>query len=633
MQPSTQTRLVRPIPWLHTLALLAVILQPSQPATFLGRYSTNALVVLVGLAVTLPVVIRGVNWLSRRTLPSLPTPFLSAGLFLCVVGAAVAGWLTALPTPSYVVLFLYVLYIVVVVALAIIRLMDGASGRGMLRSYVIHAGVLLLLGAVVVAQVFMAARFPGQLWTDEGYNTALSLSIARSGEIAVPFFRLVPELYGPNYSLTYFLTGAALNTFGVELAVARWVIYGIGLAAVALTGYVAARLYSIVVGACVVLIAAVLLLSNNFFRADVEVAFWLAVALWVLWREAQTGHVLWALLAGWAVGFSLDGHPTAYRFIIVLLAYEAISWLILCVRAHRLVLKHRVFAMGIGALLGACSYVLLYSALAPDAFGRRIGEASIGMGLDNLLTLLQAQVISALGNWTLLLGMVGLGVVVALRGGGHWEQRLVFVALGSMFVFGLTYDYYRDYYAVHLLPVYMLLAAVALNALRVVDLREAKRALRETLVLAAVTLLLGIAVLSWQARRVIADAGQDYSVVRAVADQMRPLVPQDAVFLGVDPLYLRMSDYPNFVEFNTGLALALYRGMSETEAWESIAPEVVAIFQDYPIPPPQSLLDYVRDEGFARVACWEGANIGRVDLYLRVMPEGQIAATVCTTVP
>jgi hypothetical protein len=617
-------RAITLIPWLHALTLAAVILQPSQPATILGRYSTTAASALLALLITLPLAVWGSRWLERRlAVPfTIPSGIALVGLLGCALGMAAAGRISALTTTSYIVLALYGIAMISVAALLIVERTNGRLVQGL--RWLDARLLIALLAVLLIFQIELATRYPGQLWTDEGYNTALSLSIARTGEIAVPFFRLTPELFGPNYSLTYRLAGIVLNTFGVELAYARLAIYAIGLLAIGIAAYVATRRSSWRVGLALALLATIILLPNNLFRADIEVAFWLALALWAYWRAEKSGRRAWVLLAGLAVGLSLDGHPNAYRFPVVFVAFEGIDWLISSLRSRRFVLQHNLFPLAFGAALGVGAYVLLYSALVPDAFGRRLGEASLGISLENVWAQLQAQVISGLHQGALFFGVAAAGLVAALYG-GRWELRLVFVALGSMVVFALTYRYYRDYYFVHLLPVYLLLAAAALGAVE-------QQTARGRVAIVLLALLLGIAAFTWQEQKVSTNSAQDYGAARTVADAMRPLIPREATFLAADPLYLRMSDYPNFIEFNSGLSMALRQGISEREAWARIDPDAIAIFQNYPIPPPDSLLAYVRDEGYELGSCWQGSVIGRVDLYLRALPDGITTPTDCVNI-
>src|SRR5260221_272873 len=81
------------------------------------------------------------------------------------------------------------------------------------------------------------------------------------------------------------------------------------------------------------------------------------------------------------------------------------------------------------------------------------------------------------------------------------------------------------------------------------------------------------------------------SNARVVARQIRQIVPMQDKFVGVDPFYLEMADYPGFVEMNAGAMLAKLEKIDEAAAWEKIAPSAVAIVGSYPIPAPAALLD------------------------------------------
>jgi hypothetical protein len=619
-------QMLRFVPFLLAVGGVAVILQPTQPAILLERYSRTSLVVFAALLVGLVVMrlaLPRIERLLTERVSKASLLFHAVALLACAIVLVSAGSVMAGTTTSYLIISMVIIYTVITLALPSLGRFTAAAHGGtatLLSAKASRIAVLILTTGLIA----LSLRFPGQLWTDEGYNTGLALSIARTGEIAVPYFSLTPELYGPNYALTYIAAAGVFNLFGVQLVYARLLIYAVGLLGLGIISWVCARRYSAAIARIVFAIGAVVLLAGNYFRADIEVALWLSIAFWAIWRAELTGRKGWYCLAGLAIGFSVDGHPNAYRFAVVFVLLAGVDWLVSCIRQRKIQFNHAVFYVFFGAVLGVAAYIALYSALAPTAFGARAGSAQIGLYFAAFPVRLQEQFLSLLHNGGLLMGLALLAMTLTWKANGNHSRLPVWVWLGSSVVLALTYGYYRDYYFVHLFPVYALLAGAALDAFE----KKLPERPRQRLMNALFVLLMCVS-LGWLWAVVRADAGQDYGQARVVADEVRAYIAQDDIFIAPDPLYVRMYDYPNFVEFNVGLYMALRDQITEAEAWERIAPDAVVIIRNYPIPPPQSLLDYVTEHGFTMLRCWEGSQIGRVELYMKQPPTGMEAAVDC----
>ena len=170
----------------------------------------------------------------------------------------------------------------------------------------------------------------------------------------------------------------------------------------------------------------------------------------------------------------------------------------------------------------------------------------------------------------------------------------------------------------------LLLAAAAFNLLA--NYLTAERA---PLLVNAAFVLIVLALLGWLNGKVVSNGAQDYGQARTLADRIRPLVPIDSTLIVVDPLYLRLYDYPNVVEMNVGLFIAQRDHIDEQTAWARIGASAIVILRDYPIPPPESLLDYVQENGFVRVHCWDSQRIGHADLYVKTPTADITSVSAC----
>jgi hypothetical protein len=614
------SRLIRLLPILHIVSLIAVILQPSQPPIFLQRYSRISIVIFVGLLISLPLVVWLSRWLNRRLEknPFSPTTF-QRGFILVAIAVLLIGlgFLASLPTNSYGVLSFYGVYALCVLGLWLVG--SPVQAQDFKGRRWLWIGAVVVIGLVV-----LAAHFPGQYWTDEGYNTGLALSIARDGQFAIPMFKLTPELYGPNYSLIYVALAAVYRIFGVSLANGRVLFYLVGLLTLAVISRVVRYFYSETISWTVFIIGAIVVLASNYMRADIEVALWLGLGLWFFALAYTRNQPRWHILVGLAVGFSADGHPNAYRFIAAFAVAYVPDYLVQMRAARRWIWPTSLIYLTGGAFAGLLVYIGLYTILAPTSFGGRINTIQILFNGRALFTQAVAQFSSALQHGSLLVGLALFGAAVSLIQHNTFDRLLIVVPIVSGIVLAVLYGYYRDYYFVHLLPFYVLLAAAALGYLE-----RQLPPIRASLYMTALMLFLLCAAAGWLAGKMIANRSQDYGQAQDVAEKIRAFIPQDATFIGVDPLYLRMSDYPNFVEFNVGLFMALRDHIDERTAWERINPSSVIIIEDYPIKPPESLLAYVREQHFTLVHCWDANHIGRVDLYMQTVPKDANPSADC----
>ena len=98
-------------------------------------------------------------------------------------------------------------------------------------------------------------------------------------------------------------------------------------------------------------------------------------------------------------------------------------------------------------------------------------------------------------------------------------------------------------------------------------------------------------------------------------------MPQDQVFVGVDPFFFEMSDYSGFMDVTVAYMWAKKQPepITELEAWSELAPDAVAVVHDYPLPQHvETLVSYINTQtDMQRVQCWQVGRLGQIDLYLR----------------
>jgi hypothetical protein len=227
----------------------------------------------------------------------------------------------------------------------------------------------------------------------------------------------------------------------------------------------------------------------------------------------------------------------------------------------------------------------------------------------------------------LLFGAAVLGIIMAWKRRTPLDRVAVIVLLSSALIFAGSYPYYRDYYLVQSLIPVTLLAGGAFYELEKILPAKQRRA-----ILTGTMMFMSVACLGILVQRIDADDTQRYNEALEVARRIRDHVPLAEVFVGIDPFYFEMYDYPSFVEINAAGWVAKQEGIDEHEAWEQIRPTAVAIVHGYAIAPPGPLLDYIATHSLHPVRCWSTDKLGEVVLYMQTIPDGYAASDDCEAV-
>jgi hypothetical protein len=588
--------LVRAWFWLYLVCLGAVLLQPSTPATVLGRYSNTSALILGALIVLTPAAWWGTRWLSRRVEYFRPA---WAGAVAALVACAlmlVGLWLPNVGvTSSYIIIRLCLTVVVFTVALWALECLSLPRRAALLGA---ATGIISL-----VVLVLAVPRFPGLLWTDEGYMVTMAMGFARAGHLTTLFWQPAQL---ESFSLSYVALSGWFSLFGVSLETARLFVFIITLVGL-LFGFLAARVaYSPGAAWIVVILGGFAFLFLNYLRQDVEVALFLGIAFYCFALAERGGRNWPHLLVGLALGLSLDGHPNAYRFSLAFGAAYLLEYALLLREKRRFTLYWPLVYLVVGGVLGVGAYVLFYSKITANFGSVASSGARFALHLSDAPGVLLDQFNQALRTTPLLLGAALAGAWAALGRRTRFDRLLLMVISVSVLIIAGVYGYTRVYYLGHLVIPLALLGAGAFHEL---EERFGVSALE------GVTALLGLASVALLAGGIRGEQG--YNQALAVADRVRDYVPKEAVFVGVDPFYLRMADYPHFVELNAAEWTAKQRNISLRDAWELVGAEAVAIVRDYPKPTPPELIDYMAAHGLTLARCWAGDQIGRVDLYMK----------------
>ncbi len=594
---------------LHLVSLAAILLQPSTPALILGRYSRTSALILGAFLVASPLVWAGTRWLAGRVDRLTLKTWQYAAVSLTASGLLFGLWAAPIgQTSSYLIVRLYLTFI-------LFTALIWALQHLVFPAWTANLPWLLGVGACALLLI-LSTRFPGLLWTDEGFMLSGALGFVHKGYPQVSLFEPA-RLEG--YSLAYMGLGGWLSVFGVSVGSGRTFIFVLGLVSLAFSYAAVRNAYSSFTAWLAVILGAFALLINNYLRADIGVAVALAIAFCCFALAQKKGWDWPHLLVGFAVGFGLDGHPNAYRFGLAFGIAYLLDYGLLVRERRRFFVYRPFFYLVAGGLMGFGAYFALYATITE----RFLIYARAPFWSFDLLAapaVLLEQFNSALRLAPALFGAAALGVVVALRRRNALDRLLLVVVVVSPLTLAVLYSYYRDYYLVHLLPTLVLLAAGLFWELEKAIPRHAQGAF----VLAATLLCLGLLT-----QALGAAGSQSYAQALAVADRLREIVPRESVLVGIDPFYSRLYDYPTFIDVNTGVVFGQQVGIDERAAWEQIAPTAVAVVHGYPIPPPPALLDYIDARALTLVRCWSTDRLGRVELYMEEIPDGVVVSSTC----
>lgn len=579
----------------HLISLFAIALQPSTPAVILGRYSRNS-ALLLGIFLGLTPVVYGLTrWLEKRA-DSLN---LSKGQWALIgVGVALglmACWLPNVGvTSSYIIVRLclsYVLLSVIVMALL----------RAQLPVWLERLSILAVI-AVVGLMALATTRIPGLLWTDEGYMLTVSMGYTRTG-LMTPLYWQPANVQSA--SLGYIGLATWFNLFGISFEIGRLYVFTVALVTLALVWLTLKNAYSASVAWAGVLLGGGAFLFHNTLRTDTGVALMLAMAFCLFTVAQSRKHPAWHVLVGLAVAWSMDGHPNAYRFSLGFGLAYIIEYALQLKARRRFFIYWPIIGLMIGGVVGVGSYYWFYA--SQSAYFAQVAQsAGFAFAWDKVGEILLEQFNVALRMTPLLLGGAVIGVIIAGRRRSALDRLLLSVLFVSLFSIALLYGYSRTYYMIHNIVPMLLLTGGALWHLQQQTSRVVLAGVNIALVGASLALIVSAL-----------NVNQGYNGILKFADRIREVVPQEMVFVGVDPLYIRMYDYPNFVDMTGPSWASLYSDLTEPEVWTQLSPEAVAVVRDYPIPPFDTMLTYIEDNGLQRVHCWTDDQIGQVDLYMK----------------
>lgn len=605
--------------WFHLVCVLALAFQTSTPATVLGRYSVKAAVILAAFVVTLPLPWFGASWFARyqirfRTLPG----WTHRAIFGGCAGLLFLAWAFHIgPTRSYAIVRLY--FTSIIIATATISLRQLTLPRWLAR-------LPSLIGIATLTLLFLLSSiYPGLKWTDEGYVASAGWGYATTGEpVVLIHYPLITE----TFSVMFRLLGVWFEAFGVSLTSARVFTLILTTLALVITLRPLQTVYGKPAAWGSIVLGAFSFASINYLYSDAEIPLFMAAAF-ALYVTAQRSNRPWLhFFVGLAVSLSVDGHPVAYRFGLMFAAAYAVEWFLVLRRHRRWVIDKRFLYLALGGLVGLGAYVAFYSVTTSRFDEFSSNSPFFVHSLSETLRIVRDQLDNVLQDAPLLFGFVLAGAVAAVKRNQPLDRLLFLSIFGSAFVLAALYERNRQYYLVHSIIPMVWLAAGGLAMLG-----NRLRIDKKSQMIGGVVFLIAVASVGMMYDKVAYREAQSYRPALRVAREIRELVPQDQVFVGVDPFFFEMSDYSGFMDVTVAYMWAKKQPepITELEAWSELAPDAVAVVHDYPLPQHvETLVAYINTQtDMQRVQCWQVGRLGQIDLYLRNAELGVAVPSDC----
>src|SRR5258708_20456286 len=154
----------------------------------------------------------------------------------------------------------------------------------------------------------------------------------------------------------------------------------------------------------------------------------------------------------------------------------------------------------------------------------------VGLRFSGFGSVLMDQISLTIQEAPLLVSAAALGGVVALFRRTFINRTLVFVVLSSIVIFSISFTYFRNFYVLHSLPLYVLLAG---GAFAEVEKRLAENASNKNLhfIFAGLTALVIVASSAFLVNPLPSAESQSYEQALLVSNQIRLLVPKQEKFV------------------------------------------------------------------------------------------------------
>jgi hypothetical protein len=193
-----------------------------------------------------------------------------------------------------------------------------------------------------------------------------------------------------------------------------------------------------------------------------------------------------------------------------------------------------------------------------------------------------------------------------------------------------TYGYYREFYQVHFLPVFALLAGRALANLTSFGSKRIPAGRLSNLALALVIFVVSLGTMVQNAQSASEDRVR--AEFTAIARRLKADLPRDKIIVGNENYFMEMRSL-NYYGIQTVTTnqwfLVNYAGY---KLWEVTRPDVFILTSEMDVPrytDTVSIYQYMSDHHFQLARCYTETGLINARVYVREMPKGWTPDLVC----
>lgn len=489
--------------------------------------------------------------------------------------------------------------------------------------------------AALVVTVHWLDRYPQLNQIDELHNWVVQWTFANTGLLGDALYRQMIPIPQPIYDSPHYILGLLLRFIGDTFWQARFARLLMACLALPFIYLVGQRMYGRRAALLAVVVAIFLLAPTAYVRPDVFVGVMLSVALYVYLRAQTTRRPWMHYLTGLTVALAGEGHPLAYRFGVAFTILYGLRWLYEMYRSRRLFIDGRIFALCLGGLTGMLIYLSIH--IIPNftqGLHFALNYSPISRTPDQQVVLAQDIVLEQIAVWIRTspfeLMFVVAGVLFAIHTFNQGDRVLLALLAVSEVLMIATYGYYREFYQVHFLPVFALLAGRVLANLTTFGSNRIPAGRLSNLALALVIFVVSLGIMVQNAQSSSEDTVR--AEFTAIARRLKADLPRDKIIVGNENYFMEIRSL-NYYGIQTVTTnqwfLVNYAGY---KLWAVTRPDIFILTSEMDIPrytDTVSIYQYMNDHHFQLARCYTETGLINARVYVREMPKGWTPDLVC----
>lgn len=487
-------------------------------------------------------------------------------------------------------------------------------------------GLLAMVAGIALSIRFLD-RLPRLDTLDELHNWVVQWTYARTGLLGDWFYRQMIPLPQPIYDSFHIPAALLLRVIGDGFWQARLARFLLTMTALPFIYKSGEMLYGRRTGLFACAITFFFILPINYVRPDFGVGIMLSIGLYTFLAAEKHNRPILHYLTGLFIGLGGEGHPLAYRFGLAFGLIYGFRWLWEMYKRKRIYIDGRVFAIGLGGATAILIYVSIH--LLPGLeqglhFAKSYSPAGqTAQGQIQAATEIITRQFEVwreyhpAEQW-----IFAAGVVLAIFRFHRGDRLILFILLVSEVLMLATYAYYRAFYQIHFLPLFVLLMGKALADgfdFRA-DPRPAEGNSARLVFAVVVFAVCGMVMLN----RGLSETDPQRDEFEDIGRQFAATFPPNVRVMANEDYFLTYT-HPDFYGISTIATPAWFIvDLQDYALMEATAPDIIVLTPalDWPkYVPTASIYEYIGNKGFQLARCYTATGAIEARVYVRKVPE------------